>query len=124
MSGFLLIGASIWLTIVILVLAALRVAARADVTAERHAREAGLDLPQAAPPIEPTALPGESRRRYLAVAEAATVALVAVLAATTSTAADWQPLALPGLLAVRAIAGDLQPFRARRFRVSASFPAL
>jgi putative nucleotidyltransferase with HDIG domain len=100
----------------VVVLAALRAAAHADEQADRHAGRAA--------PAAPTQLPGASRRIHLAVAEAATVTLVAVLAARTSRATDWEPLALSGLLAVLAIAGDLQTFRARRFRISASFPAL
>jgi putative nucleotidyltransferase with HDIG domain len=120
MSGFLIIGLGCWLAIVVLVLAMLRMAARADAADERRAREAGLRLPEA----EPSGLPSEPRRRHLAVAEAATVALVAVLAARTSQVSDWSPTALAGMLAALAIAGDLQTFRARRFRVSASFPAL
>lgn len=122
MSSFLIIGLACWLAIVVLVLAMLRLAARADEADERRAREAGLRLPE--PVLEPSGPPGERRRRQLAIAEAATVALVAVLAARSSEAADWSPIALTGLLAALAIAGDLQTFRARRFRISASFPAL
>jgi putative nucleotidyltransferase with HDIG domain len=117
MPSFLLIGLGCWLAIVLVVIAALRAAARADDEADRHA---GL-----APPVRlPSELPGERRRRYLAVAEAATLALVAVLAARSSRVQDWEPVALAGLLAALAVAGDLQTFRARRFRISASFPAL
>ena len=118
MPLFVLIGLACWLAILLVVLAALRAAARADEEADRHAGA----VPVAPPP--PTDLPGRTRRRHLAVAEAATVLLVAVLAARTSRDADWDPAALTGLLAVLAIAGDLQTFRARRFRISASFPAL
>jgi putative nucleotidyltransferase with HDIG domain len=117
MPSFLLIGLGCWLAIVLVVMAVLRAAARADDEADRHA---GL-----APPAQaPSELPGERRRRYLAVAETATLALVAVLAARSSRVQDWEPVALAGLLAALAVAGDLQTFRARRFRISASFPAL
>jgi putative nucleotidyltransferase with HDIG domain len=117
MPAPIVIALACWFAIVVVVLAALRAAAHADEQADRHAGRA----PAAA---APTQLPGASRRRHLAAAEAASVALVAVLAARASRAADWEPLALTGLLAALAIAGDLQTFRARRFRISASFPAL
>src|SRR4051812_49567347 len=123
MSALLLIGLACWLAIVIVVLAALRAASHADDLADRHARVLATG---GAPtlPVAPPDLPGAGRRRQLTVAEAATVVLVTVLAVDTSRATDWQPLALTGLLAVLAVAGDLQTFRARRFRISASFPAL
>jgi putative nucleotidyltransferase with HDIG domain len=123
MTTFLLIGVACWLAIVVIVLAALRAAAGADEAAGRRAFGPGLD-PE--PPVVAvvTELPGQGRRRYLGMAEAATIALIAVLAARTSRETDWEPVALTGLLAALAIAGDLQTFRARRFRVSASFPAV
>jgi putative nucleotidyltransferase with HDIG domain len=123
MSAFVLIGLACWLAIVIVVLAALRAASHADDLADRQARAVATGVPADAP-LPHAELPGSARRRRLAVAEAATVVLVAVLAADQSQAADWEPLALTGMLAVLAIAGDLQAFRARRFRISASFPAL
>src|SRR4051794_24360457 len=118
MTSFLIIGLGCWLAIVVVVLGILRVAARADAADERRAREAGLRLPEP----EASGLPSEPRRRHLAVAEAASVALVVVLAARSSEASAWSPVALTGMLAALAIAGDLQTFRARRFRISASFP--
>jgi putative nucleotidyltransferase with HDIG domain len=123
MSALLLIGLACWLAIVIVVLAALRAASHADDLSERHARALATGSPPTAPVSVPE-LPGAGRRRQLTVAEAATIVLVAVLAVDTSQAADWKPFALTGLLAALAIAGDLQTFRARRFRISASFPAL
>lgn len=123
MSALLLIGLACWLAIVVLVLATLRAASHADDLADRHARS----LSRGAAPTLPVSLPdlpGASRRRQLTVAEAATVVLVAVLAVNTSRTSSWEPFALTGLLAGLAIAGDLQTFRAKRFRISASFPAL
>jgi putative nucleotidyltransferase with HDIG domain len=124
MPTLLLIGLACWIAIVVIVLAALRAASHADDVTDRHAHAlAGGGEPTA--PIPPRGdLPGAARRRHLAVAEAATVALVALLAAVTSDRSDWEPLALTGLLAALAVAGDLRTFRARDFRVSASFPAL
>jgi putative nucleotidyltransferase with HDIG domain len=122
MSAFVFIGLACWLAVVVIVLAALRAASHADDLADRHARAyASGALASAGIVAE---LPGAPRRRQLAVAEAATVALVAVLAVSVSRDSAWEPPALTGLLAALAIAGDLQTFRARRFRISASFPAL
>ena len=123
MPAIVLIGLAAWLAIVIVVLAGLRAASHADDLADRHARALATGAPATAPVAVPE-LPGAPRRRQLAVAEAATVVLVAVLAIDTSQRTDWEPLALTGMLAVLAIAGDLRTFRARRFRISASFPAL
>jgi putative nucleotidyltransferase with HDIG domain len=123
MSAFVLIGLACWLAIIVVVLAALRAASHADDLADRHARAVATGA-TASEPLPLTELPGAARRRRLAVAEAATVVLVAVLAANESTATQWQPLALTGMLSLLAIAGDLRAFRARRFRISASFPAL
>jgi putative nucleotidyltransferase with HDIG domain len=124
MPTLLLIGLACWLAILIVVLAALRAASNADDVADRHARALAGGGEAAVPLPLPGDLPGAARRRHLAVAEAASVGLVAVLAAVTSNPSDWQPLALTGLLAALAVAGDLRTFRARDFRVSASFPAL
>src|SRR3954449_6467265 len=104
MPTLLLIGLACWLAIVIVVLAALRAAAHADDMAERHARVL-VGGGEATAPIPLPDLPGAARRRHLAVAEAATVALVAVLAAVTSSRSDWEPLALTGLLAALAVGG-------------------
>jgi putative nucleotidyltransferase with HDIG domain len=123
MSALLLIGLASWLAFVVVVLAALRASSHADDLADRHARALATgDAPTV--PVGLPELPGAARRRRLTVAEAATVVLVAVLTVDISRTGTWEPLALTGLLAVLAIAGDLQTFRARRFRISASFPAL
>jgi putative nucleotidyltransferase with HDIG domain len=124
MPTLVIIGLACWLAIVCVVLAALRAASHADDLADRQAHVMATGGEPTAPVAVASDLPGSGRRRYLAFAELATVALVAVLAATTSQESDWEPIALTGLLAVLAIAGDLRTFRAERFRVSASFPAL
>lgn len=123
MSALLLIGLACWLAIVIVVLAALRAASHADDLADRQARALLMGAPANVPVGLPD-LPGAARRRQLTMAEAATIVLVCVLAVDTSHISDWKPLELTGLLAALAIAGDLQTFRATRFRISASFPAL
>src|SRR6478752_3694497 len=123
MSAFLIIGIACWLAIVVVILAVLRAASHADDITDLHAH--ALEPGSVPLPLEPiTEPPGQGRRRWLAIAEAASVALVVVLAVQLSEPADWSPPALTGLLAVLAVAGDLRAFRATRFRISASFPAL
>jgi putative nucleotidyltransferase with HDIG domain len=123
MTELLITGAACWVSTVIVVLACLRAAGRAEDAGARHQRELGLEAtPAPAPSI--VALRAQHRRRRLAGAEAAALVVVAVIAAYTSRGADWDPVALTGLLAALAIAGDLRTFRARRFRISASLPAM
>jgi putative nucleotidyltransferase with HDIG domain len=124
MSILIPIGLVAWLAFVVVVLSVLKAAARADDATARHARELRDGPLPASEVLRAAELPGQGRRRQLALAEAATLALVAVLAVDTSRAADWEPVALTGLLAALAIAGDLRTFRSRRFRISASFPAI
>src|SRR4051794_41972421 len=81
MPTLVLIGLACWLVIVIVVLAALRAASHADDVADRHARALAGGGEATAPFPLPTDLPGAARRRHLASAETATVALVAGLSA-------------------------------------------
>src|SRR5215217_8478713 len=122
MLTLLIIGLVLWVTIAVLVVAALRAASLADTAAREALHELAPDAVDDAVPF--TDLPGVARRRYLVVAELATLVLVVALAVQSSRAEHWQPVALTGLLAALAVAGDLQTFRGRQFRISASFPAI
>src|SRR4051794_41976430 len=91
MPTLVLIGLACWLVIVIVVLAALRAASHADDVADRHARALAGGGEATAPFPLPTDLPGAARRRHLASAETATVALVAVLFAPGAGPPGRQP---------------------------------
>jgi putative nucleotidyltransferase with HDIG domain len=117
----LLIIVAVWVAILLFVLTLLRAASGADRAAARQLRDLGIATPDEP---QPTDLPGQGRRRALLAAEALALAAVAFVAVRSSQMADWQPEALTGLLGVLAVAADLQTFRAREFRISASFPAI
>jgi hypothetical protein len=87
MVSLLIIGLICWLAIVVLVLAALRAAALADLAAERHALELGAELGPSVAGEEPvTTSQGRTRRRLSVPRRAAVLPWVAAAAVLTAAA--------------------------------------
>jgi putative nucleotidyltransferase with HDIG domain len=76
------------------------------------------------PPPRRSAVQAPHRERNLVVAESLLLAGSVAAAALLSTADQWQPLDLVGLLAVVVVGSDFLTLRAKRFRISGSFLGL
>jgi putative nucleotidyltransferase with HDIG domain len=76
------------------------------------------------PPPRRSAVQAPHRERNLVVAESLLLAGSVAAAALLSTADQWQPLDLGGLLAVVVVGSDFLTLRAKRFRISGSFLGL
>jgi putative nucleotidyltransferase with HDIG domain len=105
------LAVALWVLIVAWSLALMRAAG----SHEAAARQA--DAPRRA---RSKSLPG-GRRRVLAVTQAALLAVVVVTAAAVSTADQWRPLPMVGLLAVLVLGSDFIVLDAKRFRIGGSF---
>src|SRR3954447_5162638 len=92
-------------------------------TPSLHAREEGDEPVPVIRPPRPV-LTGRRRRRLLIAAQGALLAVVTLIAVLTSTAEQWSPSVLVGLLAVLVVGSDFLTLEAKRFRVSGSFLGL
>jgi len=110
----------LWLVIVAWSLALMRAAGTADTCTESPDEELA-DLPtmRPVPPLPP------SKRRNVLIAGEAALLLVSVAAAILlSTAEQWRPVELVGLLAVLAWGSDFLTLETKRARISGSFLGL
>jgi putative nucleotidyltransferase with HDIG domain len=80
------------------------------------------DHPRAASP--PLLAVDAARRRLVVAAQGALLATVAGVAAIVSTAEQWEPWALVGLLVVLVLGSDFIVLDAKRFRIGGSFLGL
>ena len=74
--------------------------------------------------VRPSPALGHSRRRALIIGQGVLLAVVAVIAVLASSAEQWKPAALVGLLAVLVVGSDFMTLDAKRFRISGSFLGL
>jgi putative nucleotidyltransferase with HDIG domain len=107
------LAVALWVVIVVWSFALMRAAGRgeAEVGPERRIRE----QPRLPAPL--------ARRREIIVvaAEAALLVVVALAGVTLSTAGQWEPPVIVGLLAVLVLGSDFIVLNAKRFRIGASF---
>jgi hypothetical protein len=109
----------LWLVIVAWSLALMRAAG----TAEAPSTE--LDEPPELPTLRPVPpLPPSRRRNLLIAAEVALLTVSVAAAVLLSTAEQWRPLELVGLLAVLAWGSDFLTLETKRARISGSFLGL
>ncbi len=109
----------LWLVIVAWSLALMRAAGTAD--APNGAREQAPELPALRP--VPT-LPPSRRRNMLVAAEVALLLVSVAAAVLLSSAEQWKPVELVGLLAVLAWGSDFLTLETKRARISGSFLGL
>jgi putative nucleotidyltransferase with HDIG domain len=103
---------ALWVVIVTWSLALMRAAGTSDLRSEAPVRPA--------PPPPPPQL-GARRLPVLAALQGVLLATVIAVAAVISTADQWRPWALVGLLTVLVIGSDFIVLEARRFRIGGSF---
>jgi putative nucleotidyltransferase with HDIG domain len=109
------LAVALWVVIVAWSLALMRAASGSD-RADPESTE---------PPLRrPVPVRGPHRERNLVVAESLLLAGSITAAALLSTAEQWRPLDLVGLLAVVVIGSDFLTLHAKRFRISGSFLGL
>jgi putative nucleotidyltransferase with HDIG domain len=104
----------VWLALVVWSLSVVRAAADAD-------------RPGAAPPgprMRGSRTPFAGRRRLLASAQGVLLVAAVGVAATLSTADQWRPVALVGLLTLLVLGSDILVLDAKRFRIGGSFTGL
>jgi putative nucleotidyltransferase with HDIG domain len=104
---------ALWVVIVAWSLALMRAAGSADMQAV-----------EAPPPLPPAAARGTLRQRTVVLAEALLLVAVVIAAALLSTAEQWKPWELVGLLTVLVLGSDYMTLAARRFRISGAFLGL
>jgi putative nucleotidyltransferase with HDIG domain len=88
---------------------------------------AGSDAPGMAPePSPPRAprLPYAGRRQAIAIGQGVLLVVVIAAAISVSTADQWHPLALVGLLFLLVLGSDILVLDAKRFRIGGSFTGL
>jgi putative nucleotidyltransferase with HDIG domain len=108
------LAVALWVVIVAWSLALMRAAGSHDAAAR------GTDAPR--PPRTTAGIGGsEGRRRAIVVAQAVLLVAVVVTAAAVSTADQWRPLPMVGLLAVLVLGSDFLVLDAKRFRIGGSF---
>jgi hypothetical protein len=104
----------VWLALVLWALAVVRGARGADVP----------DLAPEAPRRVPPRMPYDGRRRAIAATQAVLLACALGVTAYLSSADQWQPVALVGLLALLVLGSDILVLDAKRFRIGGSFTGL
>jgi putative nucleotidyltransferase with HDIG domain len=107
------LAVALWLVIVAWSLALMRAAGHAD--REPVTKPARSERQRFSGPLSPR------RARIVVAAEAVLLAVVVVTCVMISTAEQWQPAELVGLLAVLVLGSDFIVLNAKRFRIGASF---
>jgi hypothetical protein len=103
----------VWLALVIWSLSVVRGAAGTEAAETR-----------AAAPARPQRLPYAGRRRATEVGQAVLLAAEIAAAVLLSSAEQWRPLALVGLLGLLVLGSDILVLDAKRFRIGGSFTGL
>jgi putative nucleotidyltransferase with HDIG domain len=112
------LAVALWLVIVAWSLALMRAAGSADPARPPEADPQRLTRP----PSEPPSLAARAgRRRVTLVGQAVLLAAALAAAALSSTAEQWRPHALVGLLTVLVLGSDFIVLDAKRFRIGGSF---
>ena len=108
------LAVALWIVIVVWSLALMRAAGAAD-----HANDAGTR------PARVPEAPGlDGRRGPVLAAEAVLLTVCLASAVALSSAEQWRPVELVGLLAVLVVGSDFMTLDAKRFRISGSFLGL
>jgi putative nucleotidyltransferase with HDIG domain len=106
------VAVALWVVIVAWSLALMRAAGSHD---------AAQSKPDPPPRPRPVPAAPEERRRAVVVAQAVLLAAVVVTAVAVSTAEQWRPLSMVGLLAALVLGSDFIVLDAKRFRIGGSF---
>ena len=104
----------VWLALVVWSLSVVKGAAGSD--------RAGV-APEPVPPRAPR-LPYAGRRQAIAIGQGVLLGVVVAAGVSVSTADQWQPLALVGLLFLLVLGSDILVLDAKRFRIGGSFTGL
>jgi len=105
---------AVWLALVVWSLSVVRAAANAD----RSAEAASDPRPRG------VRAPFSGRRRLVAATQALLLVVAVAVSAYLSTADQWKPTPLVGLIALLVLGSDILVLDAKRFRISGSFTGL